>query len=122
MERQNKYQATLRVIMICFLLASFISTSLQVVQAFPLKDTYFLKKLNKSASHDAEFPFEENEKEIENRWEDKSEEAVFLVHFHHAIQSLAHQVNLLLNLPGSPHLAGNSTGVPLYISQRSLLI
>jgi len=108
----------LRLLLSCFLLLSFLSTSLQIPTHFDSHVSVLLsKKLKGGSQSDSESPFQESEKELEEKTKD-----AFVLY------TLGDFIGGRENESGSavPYWATVSTGtywsIPLYISKRSLLI
>jgi hypothetical protein len=113
----------LRLLIGCFLLLSFLSSSLHLSQHYKVTGSLFLvKKVKGSNQTDSETPYEEAEKEIESRIEEKSRDTGILLtflDFSSAIHFQDHQPSYAFYVETFP---GSSPGVPLYLSKRSLLI
>ena len=123
MKKANSIGSIVRMVVICFLFFSFISSSLNLTANGKVFIGLFSIKKVKGPSHtDAGCPMEEVGKEVESRGEEKGNYNLFL---------LCSAQNFVLPIfldagaertirSGPSH--GDTTGVPIYLAYRTLLI
>jgi hypothetical protein len=123
MNKVNPTRSLVRLLVVCFLFFSFISSSINLSAAGKNLVGFSLVKKVKDPSHpDNSFPVEDQEKEMEGRGEDKCENTLlYLDTFHDGLLFFISFSNLKYTVHHIP-CSGNSPGVPIYISKRALLI
>jgi hypothetical protein len=123
MKKANSIGPIIRMVVVCFLFFSFISTSFNLTSNGKLFIALFsIKKLKGPTHSDAGCPMEEAGKEVENRGEDKGNHNVLVLWSpQNFVVTLLLDTGQVRTLRSSPSY-GDSSRVPLYLSNRTLLI
>ena len=119
MDKATSLIHKLRLLLSCFLLLSFLSTSLQLSTHFDSNVSLLLSsKINKAIPSDSEVPMNETEKALEEKCKDGF-----------VLYTLSNFRNILTSLDAASLVpfsqlasAGSFWQVPLYISKRSLIL
>jgi len=123
MNKVNPTWSLLRLLVVCFLFFSFVSSSLNLSAAGTnLVGFSLVKKVKGPSNPDNSFPIEDQEKEMESRGEDKCESNMWcLDSFHEGLLFFISFSNLKYTVFHTPY-GGNAPGVPIYIAKRALQI
>jgi hypothetical protein len=121
-QRRTKDLSGGQLIVVVLLLLCFLSTSLSLSSLYKLSNDTDSKAPHGWAKRETQIPFEEKEKGIEEKADEKHQFGAYLLAL---IRELAHQpTRFLSNLHSNAHhdsLPGVG-GVPIYITHRSFLI
>lgn len=124
MKKANSIASIIRMVVVCCLFFSFISTSLNLsTKGGHLIGMFSIKKVKGPSHSDAGFPMEEAGKEVENRSEDKgNHNSIVLCSPHYFVLLLLSLDTGNEQIIRSSAFYGDASSVPLYLANRTLLI
>lgn len=123
MNKTNSIWPILRLMVVCFLFVSFVSSSLHIAaKARLFTGSHQIKKLKGPAHADSQFPLEDYEHELEQRWEEKDGIHPFITDpFNQLFEPRTNAQLLILDLR-SDFLHKGIHIIPLYLVNCTLRI